>query len=201
MRVLAIDPGSEKSGWVLLENGVPTRWGWVPNEELLLDIRAIDPRIDLVIESVGHYGLPVGRDVFETVRWSGRFEDSADQLDIETTYIPRHDVLINLCGKRKGANDSTVRQALVDRYGGDAVAIGGKKCGVCHGVGFRGRGKARGPCSDCHHEGFGDDYGHPIPIGCGFETHKGPLYGLTGHCLSALAVGVIYIDQRKDGAT
>jgi hypothetical protein len=142
---------------------------------MLLDPACSDDTV-LVIEDIGHYGLAVGRDVFQTVKWMGRFQQA---FKGETVYIPRGEVLINLCGKRQGANDSTVRQALIDRFGGDALAIGGKKCQTCKGKGWRGAG--RPVCEECN----GDKY----------ETLPGVLYGISGHAWSALAVGVTYLDR------
>tara|TARA_R110000824_G_scaffold116699_1_gene268295 strand:- start:119 stop:550 length:432 start_codon:yes stop_codon:yes gene_type:complete len=130
----------------------------------------------LVIEDIGHYGLPVGRDVFQTVKWMGRMQQA---FNGETVYIPRGEVLINLCGKRQGANDSTVRQALIDRFGGDEVAVGGKKCQTCKGKGWKGVG--RPVCEECN--------------GNKYQTLPGVLYGVSGHAWSALAVGVTYLDQ------
>ena len=174
MRILAIDPGTTKSGWCSIVNGVPVLWGWDDNETLI-DPACPDDTV-LVIEDIGHYGLAVGRDVFQTVKWMGRMQQA---FKGETVYIPRGEVLINLCGKRQGANDSTVRQALIDRYGGDDVAIGGKKCQACKGKGWRGAG--RPVCEECN--------------GNKYETPQGVLYGVSGHAWSALAVGVTYLDQ------
>ena len=157
-------------------NGVPVLWGWDDNETLI-DPACPDDTV-LVIEDIGHYGLAVGRDVFQTVKWMGRMQQA---FKGETVYIPRGEVLINLCGKRQGANDSTVRQALIDRYGGDDVAIGGKKCQACKGKGWRGAG--RPVCEECN--------------GNKYETPQGVLYGVSGHAWSALAVGVTYLDQQS----
>ena len=176
MRILAIDPGTTKSGWCSIVNGVPVLWGWDDNETLI-DPACPDDTV-LVIEDIGHYGLAVGRDVFQTVKWMGRMQQA---FKGETVYIPRGEVLINLCGKRQGANDSTVRQALIDRYGGDDVAIGGKKCQACKGKGWRGAG--RPVCEECN--------------GNKYETPQGVLYGVSGHAWSALAVGVTYLDQQS----
>jgi len=178
MRILAIDPGTTKSGWCLLEDGAPTDWGWDDNEWVkgMFKWIGVEPTNDvLVIEDVGHYGLPVGRDVFETVKWIGRF---IERYTGPVALIPRPEVLVNLCGKRQGANDSSVRQALIDRFGGDEVAVGGKKCQTCKGKGWKGAG--RPVCPECD----GDKY----------ETPPGVLYGISGHAWSALAVGVTYLD-------
>ncbi len=192
--MLGVDPGSQKSGWCLLQDGVPVAWGWDENTPLRDrmadhdDLAEYDHCLhcaELVIEDVSHYGMPVGKDVFSTVKWIGRFDP------YETAaLIPRGDVLLALCGRRKGANDSTVRQALIDRYGGDAVAVGGKKCRACKGKGWIGHG--RPACPLCR-EVIGDAHG------TGYETPPGPLKGITGHVFSALAVAVTYLDQQVDG--
>lgn len=130
---------------------------------------------EVVIEDVAHYGMPVGRDVFETVRWTGRF-DTATSMPV--TYINRPEVKLALCGNSR-ANDSTIRQALIDRFGGDDVAIGGKKCQTCKGKGWNGRGRLE--CGDCS--------------ATGYETPPGVLHGISGHVWSALAVGVTYLGQ------
>jgi hypothetical protein len=52
--------------------------------------------------------------------------------------VTRHEVKLHLC-HTKQCNDSMVRAALIARWGGEAVAIGGK-----------GRGKARTPRGPLH---------------------------------------------------
>ena len=182
MKLLAIDPGTTKSGWVLIEDGKPVEWGWDENEEVmgLLGVTRGILHDEVVIEDVAHYGMPVGRDVFETVRWTGRF-DTTTLMPV--VYINRPEVKLTLCGNPR-ANDSTIRQALIDRFGGDAVAIGGKKCKSCKGKGWTGRNRV--VCGDCHCA--------VIAKGCGFVTHKGALHGISGHVWSALAVGLTYLE-------
>lgn len=59
-RLLAIDPGTTHSGYVLLDGeAYPIRKGKVPNEELIFIIRYA--AADVVIEMVSSYGKPVGR--------------------------------------------------------------------------------------------------------------------------------------------
>jgi len=173
-KVLAIDPGRDKSGWVLMIDGEPRMWGWDGNTEILgrLEVGG-NFGTDVVIEDITSYGMPVGRDIFETVRWTGRFEQACDG---PVTYIPRKDVLLELCGSARG-NDSTLRQAIIDHYGGDSVAIGGKKCKTCSGKGWRGRGHEE--CVDCK--------------GKRVETPAGVLHGISGHVWSSVGVGLTYI--------
>jgi len=184
MRVLAIDPGTTKSGWCLLEDGVPTKWAWADNESLVSMIFGLQKdQTALVIEDVGNYGTPMGRDTIETIKWMGRFDQSYVDMTIldcrsQVTYIMRPTIKTHLCGVAS-AKDGNVRQALIDRFGGDEVAIGGKKCQTCKGKGWKGAG--RPVCEECN----GDKY----------ETPPGVLHGISGHAWSALAVGVTYLDQ------
>src|SRR4051794_4445751 len=83
-RILSIDPGTAQSAWLLLQNGVPTRFAIAPNDELLDMLRRLgELAVDVVvIEQVESYGMAVGREVFETVRWAGRFEEAAAPLPV-----------------------------------------------------------------------------------------------------------------------
>jgi len=190
MPLLAIDPGTEKSGWALLEeDGTLVDHGWEDNGLVLSKLGIeISSGTKLLIEDVSHYGMPVGRDVFETVKWMGRF----DILHL-AEWITRPDIKLALCGSVT-ATDSNVRQAVIDWYGGDEKAIGGKKCPDCKGKGWKGR-DHKG-CATCHHmdEVHKGKYAYQ---GCGYQTHSGPLYGVSGHVWSALALGIAYIERSK----
>jgi len=129
MVVLAIDPGPEQSAWVLWDGSIVTRHGKQSNEWLrdgLITSRFGYPAA-IVIEEIASYGMPVGAEVFETVRWSGRFEECAESYPgvVTIAFVPRRDVKLHLCGQVR-AKDSNVRQAIIDRFGGKEKAIGRK---------------------------------------------------------------------------
>ena len=180
--ILAIDPGTTKSGWVFMENGNPIDYGWFDNEKIFTLLKMY--QCVVVIEQVSHYGtgMPVGKDVFQTVQYIGEFKAIAEQVcSLEVVLIKRSEVKIHLCNSAR-ANDSTVRQAIIDKYGGDRIAIGGKKCVACKGKGWVGRG--RPPCLECDQTGY--------------ETPAGPLHGISGHVWAALGVGLTYYDSLVD---
>lgn len=121
--ILAIDPGCIDSAYVMLdENLKATEFGKVPNEELLTIIQAVVAnnmtyargKWHFAIEMVASYGMPVGKEVFETVFWIGRFWEVADFTNKQ--FIYRKDEKVNLCGSMK-AKDSNITQALKDRFG------------------------------------------------------------------------------------
>lgn len=69
----------------------------------------------MAIEMVAHYGMPVGKEVFDTCVWIGRFLQVWPRPD-EVELVYRGDVKLELCGTRR-AKDPNVRQALIDRLG------------------------------------------------------------------------------------
>jgi hypothetical protein len=142
MHVLAIDPGNEESAWVVYQlygngRGVPVAFAIEPNEAVRKRFGAYEsddafkfPIDYLAIEMVASFGMAVGREVFETVRWIGRFEEAwnsrHESMGPPAIMVYRSEVKMHLCGNNT-AKDSNIRCALVDRYGpGKEKAIGKK---------------------------------------------------------------------------
>ena len=66
----------------------------------------------LVIEMIASYGMPVGKEVFDTCV----FIQKAKEVQKAYQYIYRKDEKMNICNSMK-AKDSNIRQALIDRFG------------------------------------------------------------------------------------
>lgn len=132
MTLYAIDPGTEQSALVTVkETGAV--WGQMhPNVGLLQWLREAAPwndgRTHLVIEEIESFGMPVGREVFETVFWAGRFAEAWSPRP--WSLLPRRTVKLTLCGTSR-AKDPHIRQRLIDLYGGPACA---KKGGALAGI-------------------------------------------------------------------
>lgn len=150
MIILAIDPGTTQSGWCLYDEAAHRvhECGVADNGTLLYGINDMAADV-LALEMVASYGMAVGKDVFETVRWIGRFQQAWSRPD-DALLIYRRDVKLRLCNSTK-AKDANVRQALLDMFprtgGGKTPQIGTK-------------------------------------------SQPGPLYGVSSHAWSALAVAV-----------
>jgi hypothetical protein len=130
----ALDPGTDQSALVTVWlDGGPVAGHMWENGELLSALREASTLLPAhhVIEEVASYGMPVGREVFQTVFWSGRFAEAwSTDLRRSWSLLPRKDVKLTLCGSMK-AKDANIRQALIDRYGGPAcVKKGGALAGI-----------------------------------------------------------------------
>ena len=82
MLIFAIDPGNTESAYALIEMPYFQLWdfGKVENERLLESIPFHAGQADrFAIEMVASYGMPVGKDVFETCVWIGRFIQAAEK--------------------------------------------------------------------------------------------------------------------------
>ena len=95
-------------------------------------------------------GMAVGHEVFDTCRWTGRFQQAVYQRGIYPAHmqlVRRNAVKLALCGTPR-AKDPNIRQAIIDRFG----TVGTKK-------------------------------------------NPGPLYGISSHKWSALAVAITLADS------
>jgi len=112
--LLAIDPGTTNSAIVIInrEKNQITKKSKLSNIELLSDLKTFMAD-EAVCEMIACYGMPVGKEVFETVLWIGRFIESS-KTEINLVY--RRDIKLHLCGSVR-AKDGNVRQALIDRWG------------------------------------------------------------------------------------
>lgn len=118
MTILALDPGNTQTGYAVLE--MPEfrliKFGKADNSPLLTLVANSDILYDVdavAIEMVASYGMAVGREVFETCVWIGRFHQAADHPN--THYVYRKEEKEILCGSLR-AKDGNIRQALIDRY-------------------------------------------------------------------------------------
>lgn len=173
--ITAIDPGTDQSAILKFDGKKVWDAEMLPNTELLNRVRQ-GRFVNLAVEMIASYGMPVGRETFETVLLIGRIMEAQRTYwggagQGETRLVYRKDVKMWLCGSMK-AKDGNLKQALVDRHGGDSVAVGGIKCLSCKGRGKFGRDKTS--CPQCAATGWS----HP----------PGPFHKLVSHLWQALAL-------------
>ena len=139
--IVGIDPGTTQSAYCELFDGKPQSSAIVPNAAMLDMLRGRYgncwlPDSDLLaIEMVAAMGMPVGKEIFETVRWIGRFQEAWEKRGGTVQLVYRREVKLFHCESSR-ANDATIRAALLDRYGpGRAIAVGTKASpGPCYGI-------------------------------------------------------------------
>lgn len=119
MSILAIDPGNTHSGYALIEPGTcrPIKAAKIPNEEVL-DLIRLTSYDHLSIEMIASYGMAVGKEVFDTCVWIGRFiqhhkDRVAEYADCDLVY--RREVKLHHCNATS-AKDANIIQALIDRF-------------------------------------------------------------------------------------
>ena len=113
MIVLSIDPGNECSAYCFIEKDTLKPLSFDKNKnELVLDVVLQGEYDVLIIERIAAFGMPVGKSVFETCEWVGRFTQAAQK---PVDYIYRQDEKLHLCHDSR-AKDANIRRALIDRF-------------------------------------------------------------------------------------
>lgn len=155
MNILAIDPGSEETAWVIYdpERMVVHGKGKEDNQLVEAKLKRRYPRLDkyvkvlaecgapldteevnslfydvVVVECPQPRGQPMYTQIVDTIRWIGRFEGAYGE---DLVYWDRKDVKMCLCGRCAGVGDSNVRAAIISKFpqtgGGRIKQIGTKK--------------------------------------------------------------------------
>ncbi len=139
MLVLGIDPGSEKSAYVLWNTASETaeEHDIVANEALLASMQADHFRPDVIgIEHLRGFGQKAGNEVYDTCEWVGRFDMAGRTQSgiFRPLLLSRKEIVTHLCESSR-AGDKDVRDAIIYRFGGKDKAIGVKKNpGVLYGI-------------------------------------------------------------------
>lgn len=140
MNILALDPGTTQTGWAVVGSDMKILGHGIFGNGQLLDVLvggcisfhhgvSFPYKVDkLACEMMQGQGMPVGKEVFETLVWIGRFVQAWHDPE-KVIMVFRKSVKIHLCGTNR-ANDSNVRQAIIDLYeptgGGTTPQIGTK---------------------------------------------------------------------------
>lgn len=122
--LIGIDPGPVESAYVVWSGEKVLELGHMLNESLICEVfpsvRREYPGIEMVIERVACYGMPVGQSVFDTVDWAGQFVRAwigtcPDCYQGTAHRVRRMKVKMHICHDSR-AKDSNIRQALIDRF-------------------------------------------------------------------------------------
>lgn len=118
MRLMAIDSGNIESAYVIVDEDLRIYEKGKVSNEVLRQLIIHRPEIThYVIERIASYGMAVGKEVFETCEWIGRYAECAKHVNssVIVDYVYRMEEKERICHSSK-ANDSNIRQALIDRF-------------------------------------------------------------------------------------
>jgi hypothetical protein len=116
MRLLAIDPGPEKSGYVIWDGKRVIDSGHKENKKIKEYL--MDGSTHVAIEMIASYGMAVGASVFNTCVEIGKFVEYANIYvpNAPVEFVYRNNIKVFVCGTSK-AKDANIRQSLIDSIG------------------------------------------------------------------------------------
>lgn len=115
--IYGVDPGPQLTGWVLWDGQRVLDGDSTPNAELLERFRSAAAAVPMYIEMIASYGMPVGKETFETCLWIGRYIEVWSILGYPWQLCYRTQIRTHHCFDAH-AGDSNVNTALRDKYGG-----------------------------------------------------------------------------------
>jgi hypothetical protein len=137
MTILALDPGPTQTGWCIYDGACVLDCGVMANAGVLAALEDV-PADRLAIEMIASYGMAVGREVFETCVWIGRFQQAWHAPEaVELVY--RKDVKMHLKNvdwwHHYGMTSSTYTPEIAAKFCA-AIADGGTLRSVCKKAGM-----------------------------------------------------------------
>ena len=115
MKLFVIDPGNAQSAFVVVDENYTIYYKEKNENQAVLELMQGFHPDKVVIEKIASYGMAVGREVFDTCIWIGRFTQAAIVLGIPVEYIFRHEEKLAICHS-PNAGDTNIRRALIDRF-------------------------------------------------------------------------------------
>ena len=125
MKICGIDPGTEKTAFVLWDTATETviKNFTDANEKIIADLRVAEEFEGIpVIEGIQHMGMPIGKSVLMTENFIGHLQERLLDYTEKSYLVYRGEIKCHFCGSAR-AQDTNIKQALIDRFG----AIGTKK--------------------------------------------------------------------------
>lgn len=116
--IFAVDAGSTVSSWVLFDTAAQTIFDKeldMPNAELLAIIGIASYNV-FAFEQLAPFGFVVGKEVFDTIEWNGRFRHAAEIRAVTVFPVKRKQCVVHHTGSAKGG-DSAIRTAMLARFG------------------------------------------------------------------------------------
>lgn len=113
MTIIGIDPGTSQSGIVVIRDGKIVDSGCWPNERVREEVSTIGHDL-LAIEWIQSMGMSVGKEVFETCMWAGRFAETSKANLVR--FVPRGRIKLHHCGSAR-AKDGNIVQSMKDKHG------------------------------------------------------------------------------------
>src|SRR5580692_5086820 len=112
--ILAIDPGPKESAWLWWDGTRILGLGIDENRDVRnMLVRQRDVCL-MAVEWIEAMGMAVGKEVFETCLWVGKFVEAWDR---PWKLVGRKSgVKMHICQSAR-ATDANIRQALIDRFG------------------------------------------------------------------------------------
>ena len=116
--IFAIDPGPKQSAYLKLseETEIIYGFGILENEKLLEIIRLIASHETIVCEMIQSFGMPVGKEIFETVLFIGQIKEASLRNESSLNLIYRKEIKQHFCQTNR-ATDANIRRVLIDRFG------------------------------------------------------------------------------------
>lgn len=118
--IVAIDPGPEKTGVLSISKFENVGGVIFPRVDYNVHIPNIDVTAlnsdfspNVVIEMPEPRGMPVGKDVFDTIYWAGRFTQHFKSIHCDVYHMNPRGIKIAICGVAK-AKDPSIREAILD---------------------------------------------------------------------------------------
>ena len=124
--IVGIDPGPQETAIVVIDRFYEiVQTAKLPSEDAVRKLESMicitshihqNEAVHVAIESVKSFGMPVGREVFETCYWIGEFRRICKTHEAEYALYARQTYGNAICGC--SVDDSKLRQALALRFGG-----------------------------------------------------------------------------------